>query len=46
MCGGHVLHDEVVVTVRVPGNPKTRHVQDPEWVCPDCEYFEDAEEER
>ena len=30
---------------QVPGNPKptTRNVA--EWVCPECEYFEEAEEE-
>jgi len=29
--------------VQIPGNPKpsTRRVR--EWVCPECEYFEEAE---
>jgi hypothetical protein len=31
--------------VMLPGNPKetTRPVR--EWVCPDCDYFEEADEE-
>ncbi len=31
--------------VHVPGNvtPSTRRLR--EWVCPDCDYFEEAEEE-
>jgi hypothetical protein len=34
------------VTEYVPGytKPVTRHAT--EWVCPDCDYFEEAEEER
>jgi len=32
-------------TVQIPGNPKptTRTVR--EWVCPDCEYFEEEGEQ-
>ena len=31
--------------VRIPGNPNatTRKVR--EWVCPDCDFFEESEEE-
>jgi len=31
--------------VKLPGNPRetTRPVR--EWVCPDCDYFEEADEE-
>ena len=32
-------------TLRVPGNPKDTVRQIREWVCPDCDYFEDADEE-
>lgn len=32
-------------TVRVPGNPNATTVASREWVCPDCDYFEDVEEE-
>lgn len=29
---------------QVPGNPKAITTQTSEWVCPDCDYFEDDEE--
>jgi hypothetical protein len=32
--------------VRVPGNPQPTRQSSAEWVCPDCDYFEEAEEER
>jgi hypothetical protein len=28
----------------VPGNPKPTANNVAEWVCPDCDYFEEAEE--
>jgi hypothetical protein len=32
--------------VQVPGNPHVTKRTTDEWVCPDCDYFEEAEEER
>ena len=32
-------------TVPVPGNPSASKTTTREWVCPDCDYFEEAEEE-
>jgi hypothetical protein len=32
--------------VQVPGNPKPTAVATYEWICPDCDYFEEAEEEK
>ena len=32
--------------VRVPGNPKGTKRLNTEWVCSDCDYFEEVEEER
>jgi hypothetical protein len=29
--------------VRVPGNPDDTTRNTAEWVCPDCDYFEEAE---
>jgi acetone carboxylase gamma subunit len=29
--------------VRVPGNPNATTQPTREWVCPDCDYFEEAE---
>ena len=31
--------------VLVPGNPRPTTTRSREWVCPECDYFEDAEEE-
>ena len=31
--------------VRVPGNPGATERTAKEWLCPDCDYFEEAEEE-
>ena len=30
---------------RVPGNPAPTTKGSSEWSCPDCDYFEEAEEE-
>jgi YgiT-type zinc finger domain-containing protein len=45
LCGGTMRARETQSVMRVPGNlqPTTRTVR--EWVCPDCDYFEEAEEE-
>jgi transposase len=45
LCGGTMRLKRFQSVAQVPGNPKptTRNVA--EWVCPDCEYFEEAEEE-
>ena len=32
--------------VRVPGNPKVSTPITIEWICPECDYYEDAEEEK
>jgi hypothetical protein len=31
--------------VRIPGNPNATTRTAYEWVCPDCDYFEEADEE-
>jgi hypothetical protein len=36
---------ETQTFVRVPGNPNATAHTSREWVCPDCDYFEEAEEE-
>jgi hypothetical protein len=45
MCNGSMVLQRAVATVRVPGNVEDTTRPAPEWVCPDCDYFEDAEEE-
>jgi acetone carboxylase gamma subunit len=37
------LHERKTI-VQVPGNPNATTQRLREWVCPDCEYFEEAEE--
>jgi hypothetical protein len=45
MCGGTMRLKEMKTVQQVPGNPKpTAHVVR-EWSCPDCDYYEEAEEE-
>jgi hypothetical protein len=43
MCGGpmHVKSREHVL--HVPGNPRPMVRVTAEWICPECDYFEDAE---
>jgi hypothetical protein len=44
LCGGTMkLHGNKTV-IRVPGNPSATTRTTWEWVCPDCDYFEEAEE--
>jgi hypothetical protein len=45
MCGGTMRYRESKTEVRVPGNPNASRGTTREWVCPDCDYFEEAEEE-
>ena len=44
MCGESMRLRESVVTDRVPGTPQTRTTQVREWVCPECDYFEETED--
>jgi ssDNA-binding Zn-finger/Zn-ribbon topoisomerase 1 len=45
-CGGTMRLKHTKNVIRVPGNPKSTTRTTAEWVCPDCDYFEEAEEER
>jgi rubredoxin len=45
LCGGTMKLRENPTVVRVPGNPNATTRITREWVCPDCDYFEEAEEE-
>jgi transposase len=45
MCGGTMKLTEKDSVVLVPGNPLSTTRRSREWICPDCDYFEDAEEE-
>jgi len=45
LCGGTMCLREQQAVVRIPGNPNATTRTTREWVCPDCDYFEEAEEE-
>ena len=45
MCGESMHLQEVQVTDRIPGTSQTKTKKALEWVCPECDYFEDAEDE-
>ena len=45
LCGGTMRLRETQSVQRVPGNPKATTRTGREWVCPDCDYFEEADEE-
>jgi hypothetical protein len=38
-------YHETESIVQVPGYPQASTPKTREWVCPDCDYFEEAEEE-
>ena len=44
MCGELMHLRESQITDRVPGTPQTKTVKVVEWVCPECDYFEDVED--
>ena len=44
MCGEFMRLREHEVTDRVPGTPQTKTAKAREWMCPECDYFEEAEE--
>jgi acetone carboxylase gamma subunit len=45
MCGESMRLETREQVDRVPGNRATRTRQLREWVCPECDYFEEADEE-
>jgi C4-type Zn-finger protein len=44
MCGEVMRLREREVTDHVPGTPQVKTTQFYEWVCPECDYFEEVEE--
>ena len=45
LCGGTMKIKQTQLVTRVPGNPNATARTASEWVCPDCDYFEEADEE-
>ena len=43
LCGSTMRLVPRQVTTREPGTSTTRTATFDEWVCPDCDYFEEAE---
>jgi rubredoxin len=43
LCGGIMRLKDTQTIVRVPGNPSATPKTVREWVCPECDYFEEAE---
>ncbi len=46
LCGETMRLRELDSVVQVPGNPRPSTQVTREWFCPECDYFEEAEEER
>jgi len=44
MCGEHMRLQTREQTDRVPGSRETRTKQITEWICPECDYFEEADD--
>jgi len=44
LCGGTMKLRHSTLVTRVPGNPQPTARPAKEWVCADCDYFEDADE--
>jgi ssDNA-binding Zn-finger/Zn-ribbon topoisomerase 1 len=45
LCGTTMRLKESDDVVQIPGNPQLSSKRTREWVCPECDYFEEAEEE-
>ena len=45
LCNGSMRLRLVQSVTHIPGNPKATMHTTREWVCPDCDYFEDADAE-
>jgi hypothetical protein len=44
MCGEMMHLREFQVTDRVPGTTQMKTTKSLEWVCPECDYFEEPED--
>jgi hypothetical protein len=45
MCGGSMRVKETHTVVKIPGNPKPAKRTTREWVCSECDHFEEAEQD-
>ena len=44
LCGETMHLKQVERTEHIPGTGEVKKLVAREWICPECEYFEDAEE--
>jgi len=44
MCGETMRLNEKEVAEKLPGTPQTAVAKVREWICPECDYFEDVED--
>jgi len=44
MCGTAMQLRRAEDVVQIPGHPKATTHPVTEWVCPECDYFEEADE--
>lgn len=44
LCGERMRLQTREQVDRIPGSQQTRRKHVTEWVCPECDYFEDVEE--
>ena len=45
MCGGTMQLKQTIVVSHIPGYIDAEPKKTLEWVCPDCDYFEEADGE-
>jgi rubredoxin len=45
LCGSTMKLKVREIVVQVPGNPRPTTTQSSEWLCPECDYFEEVDEE-
>ena len=45
LCSGLMRLKQHEIVARTPGNPTATPRTVREWICPDCDYFEEAEDE-
>jgi uncharacterized protein with PIN domain len=44
LCGTNMRRVTRQVTTQIPGTAQAKTTTYEEWVCPDCDYFEEVEE--
>jgi hypothetical protein len=45
LCGGTMRLRRTEHAVQIPGNPRPTTRTSAEWSCPECDYFEEADDE-